>query len=424
MQKFFTSIRKEILVLLRDREGLALMFIMPLILVVLITVLQHKTYQNITEQQIPIVLINNDNDSLGNSFQQVMEQNRVFALTVVNEADSIAVLNAKNQVANGDFQMGIYIPEGATNAIKNRVINTIQKQMPESIRNSNPEKDSIVNIALFFDPVTKESFRNVIKGSLREFASRLESRIIFLTYSRVFDALTNQNTDLQMPDHPTIVFEESFVSAYKDGMAPNAVQHNVPAWTLFAMFFIALPIAGNIIKERNEGCTDRIRTIPVSPLLIMSSKAMVFIFVCLLQTLMIFLTGIYVMPLLDLPQLMPGHSIAGLLLIIFASAMAATGFGIAIGTISGSVVQASTFGSVSVVILAALGGVWIPAYLMSGIMRKMSALSPMNWGIEGFYEVFLRNGSAADVLPHAMKLIAFFVAMILISWKYRRRKTI
>lgn len=345
-------------------------------------------------------------------------------LTVLNDADSLAVSKAKNRVAKGDFQMGIYIPEGATNAIKNRVIGTIQKQMPESIRNSNPKKDSVVNIALFFDPVTKESFRNVIKGTLREFTAQLETRIIFFTYSRVFDALTNQNTDLQMPDHPTIVFEESFVSEYRDGMAPNAVQHNVPAWTLFAMFFIALPIAGNIIKERNEGCADRIRTIPVSPLLIMSSKAIVFIFVCLLQTLMIFLTGIYLMPVLDLPQLMLGHSAAGLLFIIFASAMAATGYGIAIGSIAGSVVQASTFGSVSVVILAALGGVWIPAYLMSGIMRKLSALSPMNWGIEGFYEVFLRNGNAMDVFPHAIKLIAFFTVMILISWGYRQRKRI
>jgi len=32
-------------------------------------------------------------------------------------------------------------------------------------------------------------------------------------------------------------------------------------------------------------------------------------------------------------------------------------------------------------------------------MQKLSNLSPMSWGLEGFLDVFLRNGDIRDVLP-------------------------
>jgi ABC-2 type transport system permease protein len=31
---------------------------------------------------------------------------------------------------------------------------------------------------------------------------------------------------------------------------PNSVQHNVPAWALFAIFFIVVPLSINLVKEK------------------------------------------------------------------------------------------------------------------------------------------------------------------------------
>ena len=49
MKKLIASVQKEFLLLMRDIEGVILMFFMPLCLVVVITLLQHRTFQNLEE---------------------------------------------------------------------------------------------------------------------------------------------------------------------------------------------------------------------------------------------------------------------------------------------------------------------------------------------------------------------------------------
>ena len=44
-------------------------------------------------------------------------------------------------------------------------------------------------------------------------------------------------------------------------LIPNSVQHNVPAWTLFAIFFIIVPLSINIVKEKSQGTFVRLRQI-------------------------------------------------------------------------------------------------------------------------------------------------------------------
>ncbi len=423
MRKIVNTIHKEAVLLIRDKEGLALMFLMPLILVIVVTLLQHKIYQNVNETHIQLVLIDYDQDSVGLAFRKGVQSSGIFEVTLITREDKIKLSDAKKLVAKGKYQMGIYIPEGTTQIIKNRVISVVKSQLPLNVMpeididNQNNEK-----VELFFDPITKASFQNIVKGTLNEFIAKIETRMVFITYSKVIDAITNQNTNIVYPATSAIVFKESYVSEYNRGIVPNAVQHNVPAWTLFAMFFICMPVAGNIIRERKEGLSARIKTIPVSYFIIIMGKAFVFVMVCILQATMIIAVGKFLLPLFDMPELILGSNISGLLLIVISSALAATGYGAMIGTLSTSFIQASSFGAVSVVILAALGGVWIPVYLMSQAMRNISAFSPMSWGIKGFYEVFLRNSTLIDVLPHAVKLLAFFIICISIAIVYRKLK--
>ena len=364
MKKLIASVQKEFLLLMRDIEGVILMFFMPLCLVVVITLLQHRTFQNLEEIKIPIVIVDLDNDSLGIAFRTGIRNSRMFEVTEITDHDPNTLNEARRNVANGKYQIGILIPENTTSAIKNRAIGLVQKQLPLNITTLINQHDKQVVIMLFFDPITKMSFRDLARSKLNEFASQTETRIIFLTYSKAIDALTNQSSEIVFPKEPIITFKEDLVSEYTGGITPNSVQHNVPAWTLFGMFLICIPLAGNIIKERNDGCMARLKTIPVSYLGIMSGKSFVFIVICL--------------------------------------------------------IQASTFGSVSTVILAAIGGVWIPVMIMPDIMRRISDFSPLNWGIRGYYDVFLRNAGITEILPGALKLFTFYIICTAISLLFRK----
>jgi ABC-2 type transport system permease protein len=423
MRKLLVSIVKEKKLLIRDIEGIALLFVMPVTLVIFITLLQDRSFQNVLETQIDVIIVDHDHDSLSHNFRQGIKASQLFNVTEITLQNPDALEKARKDVVKGKYQIGIYIPENTTRKVKMRALNLVKEQLPFSIH-SLGDSFAIANIKLFFDPITKSSFKNLAKGKLNEFAAQTETRVVFETYSRVIDAITNQSHTITYPPEPIISFEEDLISEYTGGIIPNSVQHNIPAWTLFGMFLICIPIAGNIIKERNDGCLARLKTLPVSYLTMMSGKATVFIVICLIQALLIILIGIYIMPLLNLPQLQIKGNWAALFITTLASAFAATGFGVAIGTISSTIVQASTFGSVTTVILAAIGGIWIPVSVMSESMRKISEFSPMNWGIQAYYDVFLRNAGSIEIMPAALKLMLFYCVCVFISILFRKYRAV
>lgn len=418
MKKLFVSIYKEGLLLLRDIEGVVLLFFMPVILVVIIALLQHRTFQSVMENKIPVVIIDSDNDTLGYSFRIGIKNSSMFEVTEIISNNAEIIERVRKDVAEGKYLIGIHIPENSTQTLRNRISGLIQKQLSSSFLMvpSSPGKQTVIKI--FFDPVTKSSFRDLAKSKLSEFASQTETQIIYRSYTNVIDLLTNQKTNYSYPKEPIISFDEDTVSEYTAGILPNAVQHNVPAWTLFGMFLICIPIAGNIIKERSEGCLARLKTMPVSYLCVISGKSFVFITICLIQAALIVLVGIFLMPVFGLPKLVIQGNWGALFFISLASAFAASGFGLAIGTIATTHVQASTFGSVSTVILAAIGGVWIPVIVMPDVMRKISEFSPMNWGIQAYYDVFLRNAGIVEIFPSALKLFVFYAICTFISLSF------
>jgi ABC-2 type transport system permease protein len=278
-------------------------------------------------------------------------------------------------------------------------------------------------VDIYFDPVTKIDFKHAIASALKEYAYAIEAQMIFEIYS----ALINEVIDVEMNPGSNfkdmVRFNEEYAAGAKSKIIPNAVQHNVPAWTIFAMFFIVIPLAGNIIKERESGMALRLRTMPGSNLPVILGKATVYFVVGLFQAFFMIMIGVAVMPLFGMPALIIEGGTLTLLLIAISVSLAASGYGVLIGTIATSQEQSSIFGSISVVILAAIGGVWVPTFMMSDLMVSLSKISPLNWGLNAFYEVFLRNAGVSEVMLNIVLLLAFFVVCIAISWIYNRLKT-
>jgi ABC-2 type transport system permease protein len=102
--------------------------------------------------------------------------------------------------------------------------------------------------------------------------------------------------------------------------------------------------------------------------------------------------------------------------------LAAIGFGILLGTVAKTQEQSAPFGATSVVILAAIGGVWVPVFAMPKVMQYVSHISPMNWGLNAFYDVLLRNGSFLEILPEIIFLLLFFITTITIAILYDKKK--
>lgn len=420
MQRLFSSIYKEFLVLIRDRAGLAILFIMPLVLILIMTVIQDATFRTVKEVNISMILVNNDKDSLGEAITKGLYASEFFQIVEEIDGEKITKEMAKNLVATGDYKIGIIIPERATEAIRGNVNTLINK----SFKSFNipgvkkRTKKSTVDITIFIDPATSQSFKNSVLSSLKEFTSQLEIEMFFKNFSEALAQMMPDQKPIKFESFETIKYQEVYASTTGVEKLPNSVQHNVPAWTMFAMFFIVLPLAGNIIKEREEGSAFRLKTMPGSFITIMFSKIFIFLGVAFLQFILMLLVGVYIMPLMGLPQLEIGPHKIALAVMALASGLAATGYGVAVGTIATTHEQAATFGAVSIIIFAALGGIWVPVYVMPHNIRILSQFSPLNWGLNGFYDIFLRGGDLFVVLAETAKLLIFFVLMLIIAMVY------
>lgn len=422
MKNFLTLVYKDFLILIRDKWGLGLLFAMPMALVLIMTAMQDTTFRSLHESGISLVLLNNDLDSLGNAIENEICNSDYFDCNTRLEGRKPTVSEIRDAVAGGKFQIGIIIPENTTSRIRERVKTTMENLF--SGNNISPSSTDSIYITLYIDPAIRSSLRTSLQGKIREYTSKIETRIFLNELTVEINRQTIVSVaNLNLLQPQTVTCREEYVAFGNRTVIPNSVQHNIPSWTLFAMFFIVIPFAAAMIKEREDGTLGRLLTMPVSYSTIMLSRVFVYLLVCFLQFVLIMLMGVYLFPLLNLPSLDITGKIMSLSVMAVFGSLAAVSYGIAIGAIAQTHQQASIFGSVSIMILAALGGIWVPVFIMPPFLKSLSIISPLNWALNSFYDILIRNASLHDVLHYGIRLVLFSVVALLTAiYFYRIRK--
>jgi ABC-2 type transport system permease protein len=190
------------------------------------------------------------------------------------------------------------------------------------------------------------------------------------------------------------------------------------------MFFIVIPLAGSMVTEKNEGSFGRLRTLPVRVTVLLTSKVLLFLGVCLIQFFLMLLVGTWILPVFfGMPALQLGSHYGVILIATACAALAAIGFGLVVGAFATSQGQAALFGSVMVVILGVMSGTFLPVYLMPKMIQDISIISPIRWGIDNYLDIFIREGTLGTIFPNILRLLAFFIfAMIISIVIFARRK--
>lgn len=207
------------------------------------------------------------------------------------------------------------------------------------------------------------------------------------------------------------------------GPRPTAVQQNVPAWLVFGMFFVVASIAGLFVEERACGALARLRSLGVKPWLLIVSKIVPYLAVNGVQAALMLAVGVWLMPQIGGEGLsLQGIDWGALLLMLLAISLAAVSLALTVACLVSTHAQAATLGPILNVLMAALGGVMVPLFVMPPVMQKIAAYSPMNWGLEGLLDVLLRNGDVASVLSQVGRLAGFSTLMLMIAFLLFRRR--
>lgn len=416
LYKLWRSFIKEIQLLKRDSGGIVIIFLMPLLLIITITLIQDSTFKNLEGSKIPIIFIDNDKSEVSKVIKKELETSKTFELvTDYNEK------SAEKAVFTGDYQLAIVIPENLTKDLNSNIDSKVQTVVSSfgletDSTSTKTAASKTKDIHLYFDPATNAGFKNSVMNAINKMVFEIENKKIY----KAFQEQLGTTEDLE--NKSLITFKEITPNKGKEELMPNSVQHNVPAWALFAIFFIVVPLSINLVKEKSQGTSVRVRVSPTPYYIHILGKTFTYLIICIIQFLLMVAVGIWLFPLMDLPQFDVSGKMFHLLIVTLFAGLAAIGFGVLIGTVSDTQEQSAPFGATSVVVLAAIGGIWVPVFLMPEFMQKIAQFSPMNWGLNAYYDIILRNSGIGEIAKELIFLFLFYIAMVSISLLYERKQ--
>ena len=388
---------------------------MPLLLIITITLIQDSTFKNLEGSKIPIIFIDNDHSEISKRIESELKASKSFQLLTDYNENS-----AKEAVFSGDYQMAIVIPQNLTKDINSNIDSKVQTIVSSFGLEADSTTTKAVaskakDIHLYFDPATNAGFKNSVMNAINKMVFEIENK-------KIYKAFQDQLGTTEDLDNKSLITFKEIVPKSALEAKPNSVQHNVPAWALFAIFFIVVPLSINLVKEKSQGTSVRVRVSPTPYYIHILGKTFTYLIICVIQFLLMVAVGVWLFPYMDLPQFDVTGKMFNLIIVTLFAGLAAIGFGVLLGTIADTQEQSAPFGATSVVVLAAVGGIWVPVFLMPEFMQKIAAFSPMNWGLNAYYDIILRNSGIGEIAKELIFLFLFYVAMVAIALFYDRKQ--
>ncbi|MBU2885718.1 ABC transporter permease [Gilvimarinus agarilyticus] len=376
MIALLAAIKKEALLLVRDWHALALLFIMPLVFIVIMSMaLQerfgieggvqltgqiHDLAQSPSSQAFLQQLRGTDHLSLNAHQGPLSQQGDLFAITLQPAFDQ-ALAGANNQA-------GVLITFAAELGKRERML------VGAAVR----EVFAVFNSTLIAEDL----------GYDRDYAEAEFLRTGFI------------EVDTTTPSSLS---------------TPTAVQQNVPAWLIFAMFFVAVPLSTAVISERQLRTLARVKTFGASTTLIYAAKLTPYFVINIMQLLLMLLAGNQLLPLLGAEGLGLAVALGPLMVIGVCTSLAALAMASLLAATVSSTEQATVTSAAINILLAAIGGVMIPVFVMPPTMQAIAAWSPMAWALDGFIAVLVRGGSWGAIALPALKLLSLACVLMILA---------
>ncbi len=363
---FSALVKKEFLLVWRDKYALLALFIMPSIFILIMSVAMRDVFSQ-ESVRFKITIVNSDTSVISKKLEDKIFEDKNFLNALPESADII-----------------IYMPQ---NFVKEN------KKLEIDVKHSL----KIEEIEFLKAKLTKHIITlklNVIQEKLADFSDEAAAavQLVSLEDDNLFQMQYNKQEKM-----------------------PNSTQQSVPTWIVFGMFFIIIPMSTIYINEREQNTLSRLFSMNMPISLLVFSKTIPYFIIAQLQMICMILVGVYLVPLFNTPALEINGTLSALLLISFALSLSAIGLSSLIAVSTNTTGQATTIGGILNILLGAIGGVMIPKFIMPHFMQTLANISPMSWGLDGFLKIFLQSASALDVIKESFMLIVFGLIALLIS---------
>ncbi len=420
---------KDLKILLKDAGGLATLFLMPTMFIFVMTLALGGLFSRGGDNPIEILVVNDDTGTIGAQIVEGLQATEGFAVETEWDGAALSRARAEALIADQKRSIAVIIPADFSDTIQNSVFNTPTDETPQKAQ-----------IDLVVDPALSSQLVGPVKGTLTGLSQQALMTGVAPRGIDLFLDQIEQTAGAPLPAEDRESLREQAVRSTAGGgdtgtvvevvqmqpagmeieQLPNSVQQNVPGWTLFGVFFISQTLATSLLEEKKVGTFRRLLVAPMSRAALLLGKLTPFLIVNLVQIVLMFAVGVFIMPLVGAPKLELGPHPEALILISLAVSLAATGLGLLIAALAKTAEQIGGIGSLLVVTMAALGGVMVPRYIMPDFMQTIGLISPHAWALTAYQDVLVRGYGVDRILPEVAVLMSFAVVFFGVAlWRFK-----
>ena len=364
---FSAMVRKEFLLIFRDKQAILALFLLPIIFIIIMSVAMRDQFST---AKIEFNIFVEDKDK-SNMSQELLTKFKI--------SDNLLIVNRESA------QFSIIIPKNYSIGMKTKIDISV--------------KDAIKSNQI-------EIFKSIIaKYILSVRLSKMAKE------AKKYSAIGSK--DIQDIDSD---FDSLYQLKYNGSNdIPNSTQQSVPAWIVFGMFFIIIPMSTIYVNERKQNTLSRLNTMNISIVAMSLSKAIPYLLINQIQVWIMLLVGMFLVPLFNTPALEINGTIGAIFSLSIALSLSAIGITSLIAVSATSSEQATTIGGISNILLGAIGGIMVPKFMMPDTMQNLANISPMSWGLDGFLKIFLNSADISMIKNEIIALLFFGIITLILS---------
>ena len=421
IHQIFAVTLKELKVIFRDREALVMLFVMPLFFIIVMSyALEGVFATGSKDRPIEILLVNEDRGSLAE--RVIADLQKMEGLLIVDSVNEtpVTLKMAEELIRRKKFEIALHFKELFTDRLMKK---------PDDPTKTESALSLIIDPALHLPilssirwtirgVVERHMFMVTLNQRLRNGLVRLKEHAIpgmspLLKESEVTIHEFFSKEDLERTPRGLIGLQIMTMKDDKRERQPSATEQNVPAYTIFGVFFIILTLAHSFLDEKNNGTFQRLLASPLSRVALLIGKLLPYYLVNLIQIGLMFMIGFLLF------DIHPGHMPA-LIIVSLALSATANGMGLLIAALGRTEAQVNALSILLAITLAALGGMMVPAFVMPDFLRTLSHFTPHAWALAGFHDVIIRGSGVKDILAEVGVLLGFASFFFLFAlWRFR-----
>lgn len=407
MKKLFLIGIKDLKLMFRDRAALILILLAPFLLTLGMGLVTGRFSGNSGSgiSDIPIVIVNLDNDSLGDALVNVFNSDDLAELVEPTSSDDPEA--ARRLVDEDEIAAAIIIPAGFTQSV-----------IPQNGNNAASEE---VKIEFYSNP-SRPTSAGIIKAILDGFMARLDEMSLggmtsisqLIVSGRILPQDANQAGEemgarLQQAGDLTEATAIKLNTSTSEGEAVefDLLSYFAPGMALMFLMYTVSYGGRTILAEKAEGTLPRLLISPTNSLQVLGGKVFG-----------IFLTGAAQMLILIgasslLFRLQWGDPL-GVLLLVLAAVFGATGWGLLITALARTPAQIGSVGSAVMLIFAMLGGSFVSLDNLPPFVQTVGKITPNAWAMDGFTTLAL-GGTLSALSTPLLALLTMGILLFLVS---------